>query len=393
MTIPTNAEILTQLDRLDTQTADDLETQWLEFKPWTGPRDDMRVAIEYAVCFANAEGGVIVFGVADRTRGRAAAIQGIGRCDLDIWRRDIFNSTRPHLEVAVEELTVPEGTGRLLVVRVPKGPTPPYGTMQGLFKQRVGKNSMPMDPHAFARAQASAGIVDWSGLPAEGVEVGDLDLVEIARARNVLRRFKPQSELLKVDDTSLLVGVGAIQQGRVTRAGLLLFGNASLVARICPQHQVHYVLHTELKVFRNDSFRDGLLNILEQIERAFSGPANPEHEVSVGFFKMRIPAFDVDVVREALLNAMTHRDYTDPNEVLLRHTAGSWPSRVQAAFWRGLHPEHPAARAGRAQPDAGRGVREVGARGTCWYGAEADLHSYAVLRETDPGVRDRRRSR
>ena len=95
MPIPTNTEILTQLARLDTETADDLETQWLEFKPWTGPEDDMRVAIEYTVCFANAEGGVIVFGVADRTRGRTAAIHGAGRCDLDIWRRDIFNSTRP----------------------------------------------------------------------------------------------------------------------------------------------------------------------------------------------------------------------------------------------------------------------------------------------------------
>ncbi len=243
--IPTNPEILTELTRLDTQTADDLETQWLEFKPWSSPKDDMRIAVEYAVCFANAEGGVIVFGVADRTRGRVAAIHGAGRCDLDIWRRDIFNSTRPHLVVEVEELTVPEGTGRLIVVRIPKGPSPPYGTMQGLFKQRVGKNSMPMDPHAFARAQASAGIVDWSGLPAKGVEVGDLDVVEIARARNVLQRFKPQSELLKVDDRSLLVAVGAIHEGRVTRAGLLLFGNQPLLTRICPQHQVHYVLHTE----------------------------------------------------------------------------------------------------------------------------------------------------
>ncbi len=42
MPIPTNAEILTRLDRLNSQTADDLETQWLELKPWSGPREDMR---------------------------------------------------------------------------------------------------------------------------------------------------------------------------------------------------------------------------------------------------------------------------------------------------------------------------------------------------------------
>ena len=130
------------------------------------------MAVEYAVCFANAEGGVIVFGIADRTRGRAAAIHGAGNCDLDIWRRGIFDSTRPNLMVKVEELAVPEGTGRLIVIRVPKGANPPYGTMPGVFKQRVGKNSMPMDPHAFARAKpppgSSIGVgcrprASWSG--------------------------------------------------------------------------------------------------------------------------------------------------------------------------------------------------------------------------------------
>lgn len=340
MPIPTNAEILTLLDRLDAEIADDLESQCLELKPWTGPRDDMRLAVEYAVCFANAEGGAIVFGVADRVRGRAAAIQGARGYNLDVWRRGIFDATRPNLTVEVKELDVPEGTGKLLVVRVPKGASPPYGTMQGLFKQRVGKNCMSMDPHAFARAEMSSGTVDWSGLPAASVEIGDLDPVEIARARNVLRRFKAQSELLSVGDAELLVGVGAVRGGRVTRAGLLLFGNQTLLSHVCPQHQVHYVLYQGMNVLRNDSFQDGLLNILERIEQAFTGPVNPEHEVSAGFFKMRIPAFDVDVVREALLNAVTHRDYTDPNEVLIRHTAQELAVTSPGAFLEGITPRN-----------------------------------------------------
>ena len=55
--VPTTADILTLLDQLDTCVADDLETQWLDFKPWQSAKDAMKVAIEYAVCFANAEGG------------------------------------------------------------------------------------------------------------------------------------------------------------------------------------------------------------------------------------------------------------------------------------------------------------------------------------------------
>jgi ATP-dependent DNA helicase RecG len=166
MSIPTNEEILALLDRLDSVSADDLETQWLDFKPWQGPKDDMKLAAEYAACFANSEGGVLVFGVADRIRDRAQAIHGAASYDLDIWRRGIFDSTRPHLTVEIEELRVPEGTGRLLVVRVPQGQHLPYGTAQGLFKVRVGKNCMPMDGQSFVRAQIAAGRIDWSGQPA-----------------------------------------------------------------------------------------------------------------------------------------------------------------------------------------------------------------------------------
>ena len=322
MSIPTQAEILALLDRLDTGIADDLESQWLDFKPWTRARDEMKVAIEYAVCFANAEGGVVVFGVADRTRGRAAAIHGAAGYDLDVWRRGIFDATRPNLTVELDELSVPEGTGTLLVMRVPKGPEPPYGTAQGMFKQRVGKNCMPMDARGFARSRLSTGVVDWSGQPAEGVQVADLDPLEIERSRRILRQFRPQSDLLKADDEQLLVGLGAIRQGQVTRAGLLLFGRPELLGELCPQHQVHYIYQvSETKVARNDSYQTGLLQIVEIIEQAFSGPANPEQELSVGLFKLRIPSFPIDVVREAVLNAVTHRDYTDPNEVLIRHAA------------------------------------------------------------------------
>jgi ATP-dependent DNA helicase RecG len=224
MAIPTNTEIFALLDQLNVSVADDLETQWLDFKPWQNPKAAMNIAIEYTVCFANSDGGVIVFGIADRMRGRAAAIHGASGYKLDLWRRNIFDATRPNVTVEVEELPVPEGTGKLLLVQVPKGSNPPYGTAQGLFKKRIGKNCMPMDPQGFALARISTGVVDWSGQPAEDVRFEDLDAVEIARARNILRRINAESELLKLDDYGFLVGVGAIRRGNVTRTGLLLFG-------------------------------------------------------------------------------------------------------------------------------------------------------------------------
>lgn len=321
MSLPSDTEILAELDRLRDATADDLETVHLEFKPWTGAKDDMRLAVEYSACLANAEGGVIVFGVADRLKGRTEAIHGAKGYDLDVWRRGIFDATRPHLSVEVSELLVPEGTGRVLVVRVPRGIHPPYGTAQGVFKQRIGKNCMPLDPSEFQRRRIETGALDWSGERASGVRQGDLDLVEISRARAILRGKNPESDLLRAGDVDFLKGLGAMRGGHVTHSGLLLFGRPEVIVEHCPQAQVHYVHQpSDTTAARNDQWRVGLLLALERIEQAFSGPANPEEELSVGLFKLRVPAFPLETVREVLLNAVTHRDYADPGEVLIRHT-------------------------------------------------------------------------
>jgi ATP-dependent DNA helicase RecG len=321
MSLPSDHDILILLDRLAGAVADDLESPHLEFKPWIDAKADMRVAVEYAVCMANAGGGVIVFGVADKTRGRTAAIHGAKGYDLDVWRRGIFDATRPHLAVEVSELAVPEGTGQLLLVRVPVGENPPYGTAQGVFKQRVGKNCMPLDPAAFQRGRIATGALDWSGQPAQGVRLTDLDPVELGRARAILRGKNPESELLRANDADFLKGLGAMRAGQITHTGLLLFGQAGVIAEHCPQAQVHYVYQTsDTAAARNDAWRSGLLLELERIEQVFSGPANPEEELSVGLFKLRVPAFPLESVREAVLNALTHRDYADPGEVLIRQT-------------------------------------------------------------------------
>jgi ATP-dependent DNA helicase RecG len=301
----------------------------------------MKIAVEYAACFANAEGGVVVFGVADRTRGRAKAIHGASGYDLDTWRRGIFDSTRPNLVVEVEELRVPEGTGRLLVVRVPKGEHPPYGTVQGLYKQRIGKNCMPMDAQSFVRSQVAAGALDWSGETVRQVSTDDLDLVEIARARNLLMRNRADSGLLGLSDSDLLVALGAVRNGQVTHAGLLLFGREERLREVCPQHQVHYVYQvTGTEVSRNDSYQAGLLNVLERFEQIFTSPANPEQELAVGLFRLRIPAYPVEVVREAVLNAVTHRDYLNPGEVLVRHMAEQIAITSPGGFIAGITPHN-----------------------------------------------------
>lgn len=341
MSIPDNVEILELLEQLDQCCADDLESQFVDFKAWPGPKEALKIACEYAACFANATGGVLVFGIADKLRGRQQAIQGAGDYDTDLFRRGIFNGTRPGIEADVEEIDVPEGTGKLLVVRVTEGVQPPYGTAGGVFKQRVGKNCMPLDPLAFQRARIASAAVDWSGAPAAGVTWQDIDPLQIERARQILRSKSPSSGLLELPDVAFLEGLEVIRENRVTHAGLILFARRDVLARECPQAQFHYVFHdSETTVARNDIDRLPLLEVIERIEQVFLGPLNPEREIELGLFKLRIPQFPIEGAREAVLNALTHRDYQNPGEILVRHSVDELVVTSPGGFVAGITPEN-----------------------------------------------------
>src|SRR5262245_25348313 len=95
------SELRTLIARLDGESADALEGQTIEFKPWDAdPRklkDQLRVIRESVVCLANADGGEIVIGVADRMRSRKEAIHGVGRLDPLAVQKSIWDGTDPRI--------------------------------------------------------------------------------------------------------------------------------------------------------------------------------------------------------------------------------------------------------------------------------------------------------
>ncbi len=72
-------EITELLNELERRIADELEDQDLDFKQWDTKSMDksVKMLVRTAVCMANGGGGTVVFGVADKSLGRATALQGV----------------------------------------------------------------------------------------------------------------------------------------------------------------------------------------------------------------------------------------------------------------------------------------------------------------------------
>lgn len=133
--------------------------------------------------------------------------------------------------------------------------------------------------------------------------------------RRTLQGRDPNSALLQQPDEQFLQGLGLLvkeeRSSRLTIAGLLLAGREESLREFLSQHEVtylHMISSTEYR--RRRDLRQPILKLLENIHEAVSAD-NPIFTLKVGLFHFEIPAFPPDVYREALLNALTHRDYTD----------------------------------------------------------------------------------
>lgn len=301
-------DLLVQIDRLRTETADDIESETLEIKGQPRGRDELkRWLVDMAVCFANQRGGCLLVGIADRTKGRDNAIVGIGDASYRGLERDVYSSTDPHILIEIEELTVPEG--KLLAAHIPKG-IPPHTTSAGFASIRIGDSCQPLTGTNLARMIASSGEVDLSAAPVEGAKLRDLDGGAIDQARELLRLQPGLASLASEDAATLLDALSLKNGSELSQAALLLFGTQSAIARYMPQHEItilRYVSSTRYD--QRADLRGPLLLEFDRIEDSLAAATSLRTIHPRGFAQLEIPTLSWEVAREAILNAVAHRDY------------------------------------------------------------------------------------
>jgi ATP-dependent DNA helicase RecG len=288
-----------------------IESETLECKPWEphpGAWDSqLRGLREAVVCLANARGGTIILGVSDRKRTRREAIHGVGPLDAQDLRRRIYDGTEPRILVEIEELIEPEG--RLLLVRVPRG-MPPHTTTEGVGRIRVGKECKPLTGSALSRLMFAGGQRDLTAETLPDATQADLDQEQVGLLQRTIQAEGGSASLSGLSPEELLNNLELIRDGEVTLAALLLLGRGPAIARWVPQHEVVFLrFKTETKYDVRHDLKGPLLSVLQAIERMLTAHMHITNVETDGFGQLTIPDVTWWAAREAILNALVHRDY------------------------------------------------------------------------------------
>jgi ATP-dependent DNA helicase RecG len=281
------------------------------------PDADLIAAI---VCLANTEGGILYLGVEDN-----GTITGLHPRHHSIDQLSAFITNRTNPPVSVRATILHEEGQNIVAIEVPKSPRL-VATSDGLLQRRRLQadgtpQCVPFYPHEFPSRQSDLGLLDYSATPIAGASLTALDPLERQRLRSMIERFKGDTSLLSLEDDELDGALGLVRtidgEKVPTLTGLLLIGKESAVRNHLPTHEVAFQVLENTQVRVNDFYRLPLLKTFERISEQFEARIE-EDEVQWGLFRVPIPTYDRRAFREALVNALIHRDYSQLGTAYIR---------------------------------------------------------------------------
>ena len=309
------------------------ENEHLEFKEASRNFDHDKL-FTYCVALANEGGGNLVLGVTGR-QPRQIVGTSCFNC-LDKIKHDILNKLR--FRVDIYEILVAER--HVLTFFCPPRPIGTPQHHKGRYLMRSGESLVPMTPDRLQRIFAE-GVPDFSGTTCEDAAIHiDLASEAITEFRRQWVRKSGNDELVHASDEQLLEDAGLTDNGRVIYAALVLLGTPQAVRRLLPQAEVIFEYRNSDSVIECQDrmeYRAGFFLWHNEIWEKINA-RNETHSYRDGMFRYDIPAFNESVIREALLNATTPREYRHGGSIFVRQfpnrlevvSPGGFPSGITA---------------------------------------------------------------
>ena len=338
----------------DGATPASLESDRLDFKTVGRSDDDALVDLaEASACFANAQGGHVVVGVADRGSGPEAFVGTT--LDTARTQRRIYELTNPALIVTVDELNC--AGSRLLVLTVPRSPE--VHQVRSRAPERVGTSCEPMTTARIAAVVAERRGDDWS---AEDSRISSDKLS--ARALDDARRLlseAPDAERQRwssLSSTDLLRRLGLLTDAStLTNAGALLFAPDDDRA---PASYTHRRTRSGELTINQFLPAPGLTTILRCFELIDSRMDRTPINLPSGqqLFIADLPDL---AVREAIVNAFMHRDYRAAGLVQIEHSSTRLAVTSPGGFVLGVTPANILTVTSRSRnPSLSNAIRHLG---------------------------------
>ena len=330
------------------------ESEMLEFKASTGMRREASMTI---CAFLNQDGGQVLFGVArdGALVGQQVSDRTIENLSAELQRID------PPAFPTVKTVPVDNGLN-IIVVSTGQGASRPY-SYRGSAYRRVGNTMVVMSADEYNRMlfERMHSQQRWENQPADGWSIDDLDEAEILRTVRLAVQGGRLGEPLNSGDVADVVrGLGLLHEGVLLRAAAVLFGKRERLEFEMPQcllRVAHFRGTDRMEILYNRQFNGNAFRLQASAEQFL----NDTRPVAGRYTGVGEPLYPVLAVREAVANALCHRDYSiaagsvgiavyddrlevtssgslhfglTPQDLFARHESRPWNPLIARTFYR-----------------------------------------------------------
>ncbi|MDR1157781.1 MAG: putative DNA binding domain-containing protein [Oscillospiraceae bacterium] len=287
------------------------EGEFYQFKEAKN-RFDFEEACKCCCALSNVGGGKLVFGISDKRPRKVVGSKAFEQPE----RTRLGFIERLHVMIDFE-LYDPEGD-RVLVFDVAARPAGLPIQYEGIAWWYEGDKLMQMTEEMRRAIYAETGH-DFSSDCCADATMADInaDAVEVFRSKWV-KRIKPDPDkagllnrLESIETEQLLRDIGAVTDKGITYAALILFGTSAALNRHLAQAEVIFEYRPSNRpgpAAAREEFRVGFFAFFDKLW-GLVNLRNDKLHYQDGLFVFDIPAYNERVVREAILNSVSHRNY------------------------------------------------------------------------------------
>jgi ATP-dependent DNA helicase RecG len=310
------------------------EKENLEFKEAKN-QYDFSTMMKYCCAIANERGGYFILGVTDKF---PRVVVGTGAFkNFNHIKKNLLDAF--HLRFEIEEYFY-QGK-RILIFTIPSRPIGVPISYDGRYWMRVNESLEIMTPDQI-RNILNETQSDFSALPCENASIDDLSEIAIEIFRSLWSRKANNSAILKIPLTQLLKDAELLIDGKLNYASLILLGKTESLGRYLPNCEIVFEYRnseSSIESQQREDFRIGFFAVQSKLWDLINLRNEVQH-VQDGLFIRDIPNFNEEVIREALLNAVTHRDYGLQGSVFIRQYPNLLEIENPGSFPAGVTPEN-----------------------------------------------------
>lgn len=270
-------------------------------------------AAQCCCALANCGGGKLVLGISDERPRKVVGSKAFDQPERT--RKGLIDK----LKIMIDFQLYDYQGKRVLVFDVASRPLGLPVQADGVAWWYEGDSLIPMPEEIRRKIYAEAGF-DFSGSICPAASLHDLDEAAIELFRNKWVEKSGRRQIKSLSTEQLLHDCEAITDDGVTYAALALFGKRESLGKYLPQAEIIFEYRSSDAsgpASQREEFRVGFFACYNRLWELINLRNDKQH-YQEGFFVYDIPTFNEKVVREAILNAVSHRNYQMGGSVFIR---------------------------------------------------------------------------